>query len=379
MISIKPVDLYKDAQTCIRFREDSFVVSFGDAEKFHEADGKGAQRYLGWLSEKIAKDPQSVVHVWNDNEIIGQIELGRLRDDQSRGYVNLYYLVPIFRGKGLGTHLDTAAMNYFKNLGLTSARLSVSPTNLPAVAYYKKMGWVDLGPRPEHPEVHFMEKNVDDLILSGKYVRLVPLTMDHAAGLVEAAGVSRKTYNYTSVPTDFTSAKLYIERALQQRFKKEAIAFATLDKKSGQLVGTTRFMSMEYWNCPEGSPLKRESGSPDVVEIGATWLSEPLQRTGINTDAKLLMLTHAFETWKVHRVTLKTDARNEKSRRNIERVGAKLDGILRAHMPAYDGAIRDTAFYSITASEWPTVRDHLRQRLTTHGLSAPIGVQRDDT
>ena len=363
MISIKPVDLEKDAQTCVRFREDSFVVSFGDAEKFHEADGKGAERYLGWLSEKIAKDPQSVVHVWNDHEIVGQIELGRLRDDQSRGYVNLYYLVPSFRGKGLGAHLDTYAMSYFRTLGLSSVRLSVSPTNLQAVAYLKKMGWVDLGSRPEHPEVHFMEKSVGDLALNGTYARLVPLNMGHAASFVEAANISRKTYQYTSVPTDLASAQLYIERALQQKIKKEAFAFATLDKKSGQLVGTTRFMSMEYWIWPDTSPFKREPGSPDVVEIGATWLSEPFQRTGINTDAKLLMLTHAFDVWKVHRVSLKTDARNEKSRRNIERVGAKLDGILRAHMPAYDGAIRDTAFYSITASEWPVVRDMLHNKL----------------
>lgn len=199
--------------------------------------------------------------------------------------------------------------------------------------------------------------------LIGKYAKLVPLEMDHAQALLDAANVSRQTYRFTLVPTDLAAMKNYIEKSLSLREKGEAFAFATFALDSSQLVGTTRFMSMEYWTFPEGSPLQRRDKIPDTVEIGSTWISEPFQRSGINTDAKILMLTHAFEVWSVHRVLFKTDARNEKSRRNIERVGAKFDGILRAHMPAFDGGIRDSAYYSILKSEWPDVRDRLRARL----------------
>ncbi|MEY2973809.1 MAG: hypothetical protein RIR49_229, partial [Actinomycetota bacterium] len=102
---------------------------------------------------------------------------------------------------------------------------------------------------------------------------------------------------------------------------------------------------------------------PDAVEIGGTWLTPSAQRTGANTDAKLLMLAHAFDVLAVHRVTIKTDARNARSRANIERVGGVFEGVLRSHMRASDGAVRDTAMYSILAAEWPVVRERLRSRL----------------
>lgn len=157
---IKPVQLNLHADLCVSFREDSFVVSFGDAKKFYEEDGKGAERYIQWLQSKIEKDPKSVVHVWQSNQIIGQIELGLVRSDPSCGYVNLYYLIPSMRGQGFGVFLDRYVMEYFKNLGRSKAKLSVSPTNISANSYYRKMGWIDLGPRENHPEVHLMEKNI---------------------------------------------------------------------------------------------------------------------------------------------------------------------------------------------------------------------------
>lgn len=199
--------------------------------------------------------------------------------------------------------------------------------------------------------------------LAGKYVRLVPLKVEHAEALVEAANISRQSYRYTLVPTDLPSAISYIENLLELKQNGEAYPFATLDQNSGKIVGSTRFMSIEYWNWPGQNIENRDITKPDILEIGGTWLSEPFQRTGINTEAKLLMLKYAFEELGVHRVSLKTDARNEKSRRNIERVGAKFDGILRAHMPSYDHGIRNTAFYSILKEEWPEVRDRLSARL----------------
>lgn len=154
----KPINLDFHVDYCIRFREDSFVVSFGDTKKFYEEDGRGAERYIEWLKAKIAKDPGLAVHFFLDDQIVGQIELGYLKDDPTCGYVNLYYLTPEVRGKGLGKSLDEYVVNYFKSRKIERLRLSVSPTNLPAITFYKKMGWRDLGPRQDHPEVHYMEK-----------------------------------------------------------------------------------------------------------------------------------------------------------------------------------------------------------------------------
>jgi RimJ/RimL family protein N-acetyltransferase len=157
-LSIKPIQLDTHQPICITFREDSFIASFGDAKKFYEDDGKGAERYIEWLKNKLSKDSSSAVHVWENDTIIGQMELGLLRDDPTCGYVNLYYLIPSKRGQGVGEFLDNYATQYFHNKQLKCARLSVSPQNNRAIAFYKKMGWKDLGPRQDAPEVNFMEK-----------------------------------------------------------------------------------------------------------------------------------------------------------------------------------------------------------------------------
>jgi RimJ/RimL family protein N-acetyltransferase len=155
-------------------------------------------------------------------------------------------------------------------------------------------------------------------------------------------------------------AREYVDVALAEQARGVSLPFATRRVADGRIVGSTRFMTMERWVWP--APHGRQTrpvGCVDVVEIGATWLAPDAQRTAINTRAKLLMLTHAFETWDARRATLKTDARNVRSRTAIERLGARLDGVLRAHMPAADGAVRDTAFYSILAGEWPSVKARL--------------------
>src|SRR5262249_40817983 len=123
------------------------------------------------------------------------------------------------------------------------------------------------------------------------------------------------------------------------------------------------FLTCEFWSGPPGHPPRRGEDLPDVVEIGAPWLAALAQRTAINTEAKLLMLTHAFETWRVHRVSLMTDARNERSRRAILRLGARFDGVIRAQRTAVDGTIRDTAAFSILEEEWPMVKQQLQSRL----------------
>lgn len=205
---------------------------------------------------------------------------------------------------------------------------------------------------------------VTPVTLEGRWVRLEPLTRAHAEGLLAAAAGSRDTYGFTLVPGTPAEAAAYIETALGEQEAGRALAFATVDRARGVVVGSTRLFNIEFWQWPPGNPSQRGLERPDVVEIGWTWLAAAAQRTPINTEAKLLMLIHAFEHWRVHRVSLMTDARNQRSRQAILRLGARFDGILRAARPASDGAIRDTAAFSILEAEWPAVRANLQSRLT---------------
>lgn len=159
-LSFKTIDLSKDREITLKFRADSFIVSFGNADRFYEEDGKGDLRYLEMLEKKKALNEKFAVHIWEDNEIIGQVEIGTLKTDASIGYVNLYYITESKRGCGYAPILDQYTNQIFREMGLKTARLSVSPTNTRAIKFYEKMGWIDLGPRKDHPEVHFMEKNL---------------------------------------------------------------------------------------------------------------------------------------------------------------------------------------------------------------------------
>lgn len=206
-----------------------------------------------------------------------------------------------------------------------------------------------------------MEATLYPLTLDGEAVRLDPLTLDHVDALCAAAGESRDTYGLTNVPPDRAGMARYIDAALLDARAGVAVPFATVDKRRGRVVGSTRFGNLERWSWP--TPPAEPPAGPEAVEIGWTWLAASAQRSHVNTEAKWLMLTHAFEVWRVRRVTLKTDERNARSRANIERIGGRLDGILRAHMPAYDGGVRSSAVYSILSSEWPAVRQRLAARL----------------
>jgi RimJ/RimL family protein N-acetyltransferase len=199
--------------------------------------------------------------------------------------------------------------------------------------------------------------------LVGERVRLEPLDLAHADGMWRAADGPRETFALTHVPASRAEARGYIEAALALRDAGAAVPFAIIDLARQDLVGSTRFGNIERWSWPPGDARQRPADQPDAVEIGWTWLAERAQRTGLNREAKLLLLGHAFETWRCHRVTLKTDARNLRSRAGIAGIGGTLDGIVRAHMPAADGGIRDTALYSIVASEWPAIKARLLERL----------------
>ena len=181
--------------------------------------------------------------------------------------------------------------------------------------------------------------------LIGELVRLEPLSLAHLAGLVRAAREGRDSYGFTSVPSDEAAMRASIEGLLAQAAQAEVVPFTQV--RDDEPAGMTRFLT-----------LHRHPGvdTPYAVEIGGTWLSASAQRTGVNREAKALLMTYAFEVWGVARVGLKTDARNARSRAAIEGIGARFEGVLRnwqpSQVPGEEGKLRDSAFYSITDTEW---------------------------
>jgi len=193
--------------------------------------------------------------------------------------------------------------------------------------------------------------------LIGRYVVLESLAIEHVDAIVLAGSGDRSTFSYTQVPDGRDEASDYVTWLLDDAAHDRAGPFVQRRVDDATVVGCTRFLNPEW-------PLGRDH--PDEVEIGGTWLSSSAQRTAINTEAKLLLLTHAFEVWNVQRVAVCTDARNEQSRRAIERLGAQFEGVFRRHRRSThtgDGIrLRDTAAYAITIDDWP----HVRALLTGH-------------
>lgn len=199
---------------------------------------------------------------------------------------------------------------------------------------------------------------MESVTLRGHKIRLEPLTLDHADALTAAAATDRDLYRWSPVPQSKEDAIRYIETAVAWQQAGTAVPFAVVSAKDDLVIGSTRFWNLERWQWPEGHPSHGRV-TPDACEIGYTWLASSAIRTGANTEAKLLMLRHAFEVWQVLRVCLHTDVRNLRSRAAIERIGGQFEGILRAHRMAADFIPRDSARYSIIATEWPEVKQRL--------------------
>ena len=201
---------------------------------------------------------------------------------------------------------------------------------------------------------------IESLTLQGKHIRLEPLEHRHVDGLVAAAAAGPSLYRWSPVPQGPVEATSYIDTALAWHDADSAVPFAIVRQQDGVVLGSTRFWNLERWAWPPGHPLHGR-GLPDACEIGYTWLAQSAIRTPANTEAKLLMLTHAFEIWRVLRVCFHTDARNQRSRAALERIGGQLEGVLRAHRMAADFIPRDSVRYSIVAAEWPAVKLRLTE------------------
>jgi RimJ/RimL family protein N-acetyltransferase len=194
--------------------------------------------------------------------------------------------------------------------------------------------------------------------LTGKHVSLTPLTLDDVSGLVRAASGDRSTYGWSIVPGTTDEMGDVVRRLIADRDERSAVPFATRRTDTSEIIGMTRFLTLRWY-------FGREY--PDAVEIGGTFVTAAAQRTAVNTEAKLLMMSHAFDVWGVRRLDLKTDERNERSRRAIERIGGRFEGVLRnwqaAQVDGEEGFTRNSAIYSILPPEWPNVRARLEERL----------------
>ena len=185
----------------------------------------------------------------------------------------------------------------------------------------------------------------EPVTLEGKFIRLAPMRSEHLDALTKAGAFTelwKWTRNIADTPEGM---KEYVEEALADANKGTALPFVTIDMESGEVIGSTRFGNIDHQNLR--------------VEIGWTWITPRFQRTHANTEAKYLMLGHAFGIWDCVRVELKTDVLNEKSRNAMLRMGAKEEGILRKHILCYGGRFRDTIFYSVLDTEWPDVKCRL--------------------
>lgn len=193
------------------------------------------------------------------------------------------------------------------------------------------------------------EMNVVPVVLEGRHVRLEPLSQAHHADLA-AAGLDEELWRWIPTPVRTPEEmSAYIATALEEQARGVSLPFALIEKSSGRAIGSTRYGNIDR--------------AHHRVEIGWTWVAPPWQRTAVNTEAKYLLLRHAFETLGCIRVELKTDSLNERSRSAILRIGAREEGTFRNHMIMSTGRIRHTVYFSILDSEWPGVKSSLQSRM----------------
>jgi N-acetyltransferase len=291
-----------------------------------------------------------------DGQMVG---LARAFSDEATAYLADVYVQPDHQGVGLGKALTRVMIEEGPGAGY---RWMLHTSD--AHGLYRQFGFAA-------PDGRYMERPRDKTStadpldtgpLTGTKVRLEPLSHGHVPALWVAAADGGELYQWTAMPKDEDGMRQYVEAALSLRDRAAAVPYAVVRlaeetvPAEETVIGSTRFHQLDYWAWPDAPAGPR---APDVVEIGWTWLSPRAIRTGVNTEMKRLMLTHAFETWRVQCVCLHTDARNERSRAAMERIGCVFEGVLRAHRLAADLAPRDSARYSVTTDDWPAVKQRL--------------------
>jgi len=287
------------------------------------------------------------------------VGFARAFGDGGSVYLADVYVLPGHRGAGLGKAIVRAMIDDGPGADL---RWMLHTSD--AHALYRGFGF---GPPHGNPS-RYMERpsrsenaegkpigsaivNVGPLV--GTHLLLEPLRYDHVPGLLAAAAGGGDLYRWSPVPQDEAAVRRYVETAVAASGSETAVPFAVVRLEDDAVIGSTRFFNLDYWAWPD------PKSAHDTCEIGYTWLSRDAIRTGANTEMKRLMLTHAFEVWQVRSVYLHTDARNQRSRDAMQRIGARFEGILRSHRLGADLNPRDSARFSITAADWSAVRSRL--------------------
>ncbi len=333
---------------------------------------------VAWFRDRRAAGRPVLVAVDSTDTAIGWASFGDFRDVTARpGYRGTAELtVHVTRDHwrhGVGAALLDALIASARDAGLHVLVAGIDADNAASISLHRRRGFVEVAHMPEvgtkfgrwldlvlmqlrldgghAPAGHEIHERPPGPTLAGRRVRLEPLSFDHAPALVAAANEDRSAYRFAAVPDGLESMHSAIGDLLAAQSRGEVVPFAQVRIADGVPVGMTRFLAIRR-DDPRAKPI--------AVEIGGTWLGASAQRSGINREAKRLLLAYAFEHWRVRRVDVKTDARNEHARRAIEGIGATLEGVLRAwqpsQVPGEDGRSRDTAMYSIVADEWPAVR-----------------------
>jgi RimJ/RimL family protein N-acetyltransferase/GNAT superfamily N-acetyltransferase len=310
---------------------------------------------------------RQIAEAWRVTGVYDQagamVGFARAASDGGSAYLADVYVLPAHRGAGLGQAIVAMMADEAPGAGQRWMLHTADAHGLyrqfgfaaPDGRYLERPAGYRRDPAPAAAEVPSATG-----VLAGPHVRLEPLRHGHVPGLVAAAAGGGDLYRWTVVPRDTGQARRYVEKALAARDAGTSVPFAVVRAADGAVIGSTRFWDLVSWPWPDGKT------APDTCEIGHTWLSRDVIRTGVNTEMKRLMLTHAFEAWGVQSVCLHTDARNQRSRDAIGRIGATFEGILRAHRLAAELGPRDSARFSITAAEWPAVRQHLAGLATRH-------------
>jgi N-acetyltransferase len=303
------------------------------------------------------------------------VGFARAISDGGSAYLADVYVLPAHRGRGLGQAIVAMMVEEGPGRGF---RWMLHTSD--AFGLYRRFGFA---PPPDN----YMERPAwgvrgggqpprdrgvpggsgfrpPGLALTGEHVRLEPLGPRHVPGLLQAAAQDPSLYQWVLVPQDEPAMRRHVEDALAARAKGIAVPFAVVRLADETVIGSTRFHQLDYWARPGGANV------PDTCEIGYTWLAREALRTGANTEMKRLMLTHAFEVWRVRSVCLHTDVRNQRSQNAIRRIGGTFEGVLRSHRLAVDQSPRDSARFSITAAEWPAVRQHLADLTARHATGA---------
>jgi N-acetyltransferase len=291
------------------------------------------------------------------------VGFARAFTDGSSAYLADVYVLPAHRGAGLGKAIVRMMIEDGPGAGWRWMLHTADAHGL-----YRQFGFAaPSGRYLERPQRNDAAASGPAAMatgaLAGRVVRLEPLGHQHVPELVAATGGGAELYRWSAVPQDEGQVRQYVEAAVAARDIGTAAPFAVIRMDDDTVIGSTRFFDFGYWAWPDG----HARSGPDTCEIGFTWLSPKAIRTGANTEMKRLMLTHAFEAWRASSVCLHTDARNERSRRAMERIGARFEGILRAHRLGTDGKSRDSARFSVTAADWPAVRQRLEELATRYG------------